>query len=837
MMYAKRKNSRLDRRQTDFGGTMISKTNLSFARAALQGLAVLALLIGATAAVSPSQALVTTPPPNDAFANAIKISGTLYSQSHSDINLASSDAATDPVLTCNGGGIGEESVWYTFTPPSGGQLNVNTTNSAYDTIITIFKDDLPSNPKTTLIELGCNDNANVSTATSALSIPLRGGTKYYIEVVRKTGGASSPPDALKFTFQWAARVIADEGLYDSTSQAPPFYYTPVGWTMFPVLPGITHNNNVSVGNNPGDAAAVYFDGDRVELCYVAGPDMGSLKVYLDDKLAGTINQGNSTYVYACQTLVYTKPPYPYYVDNVHKVTMRHGGPSGKKVNIDTVKVTAYNDVTSPHVITDLGPKAGTPPAGKLILQWKAPGDDGYYGRVARYEVRYVTDAVWVANGSPNPWNQATWDAGSPILGGLPSPLVGGSIQYMTISGLAPGVEYHFNVIGFDEAGNPVAGTGYSNDYHNHVSTWASGTNKPGMYDDRSTAWKWAGSWNNVASPDNYKDTLRVATKVDSAAQITFTGSQFRLYYNGGYDQGLMDVYLDGYYLTTIDQYTPLPHRLIYVSPMMMNGPHTVRLIMTTLRYINIDAIGVFAITDGGPPDPITNLVATSSVTTDGAVNLTWTATGDDPGGVGTAASYEVRYSTSPILTDLDWLAASIAPGLVPVPSVAGSAEAMTVTGLVPGVDYWFAIRATDDAAYSVLSNTDHDPAGVVPFAYAGPGAYQDTAPFPTWRYYGAWSIVSNVSASGGKYHSTNVGGSSAVFLFNGTGFTLTFTKGSSFGKLKVYVDGVLRGQIDQQNGSTLWKRTWTLSGLALGHHTVQFVATSKANIDAIKILP
>ena len=83
--------------------------------------------------------------------------------------------------------------------------------------------------------------------------------------------------------------------------------------------------------------------------------------------------------------------------------------------------------------------------------------------------------------------------------------------------------------------------------------------------------------------------------------------------------------------------------------------------------------------------------------------LTWAAPGDD-GSTGTAASYDVRYSTSAI-TEGNWASATQATG-EPTPSIAGSSESFTVTGLTPSTTYYFAIKTSDEASNtSALSNT------------------------------------------------------------------------------------------------------------------------------------
>jgi len=105
--------------------------------------------------------------------------------------------------------------------------------------------------------------------------------------------------------------------------------------------------------------------------------------------------------------------------------------------------------------------------------------------------------------------------------------------------------------------------------------------------------------------------------------------------------------------------------------------------------------------DTTPPAPVNDLSAQTG-TTLGSVDLRWTAPGDD-GDVGTATSYIVRYNTVEI-TDANWDASTDVDG-EPAPSVAGTSESMTVTGLTPGETYYFAIKTQDEVPNtSALSN-------------------------------------------------------------------------------------------------------------------------------------
>ena len=85
-----------------------------------------------------------------------------------------------------------------------------------------------------------------------------------------------------------------------------------------------------------------------------------------------------------------------------------------------------------------------------------------------------------------------------------------------------------------------------------------------------------------------------------------------------------------------------------------------------------------------------------------SVTLRWTAPGDD-GSVGTAAQYDVRYSTSAITAN-NWNSATQVTG-EPAPKVAGSAESFTINNLTANTTYYFAVKTADEATnWSGLSN-------------------------------------------------------------------------------------------------------------------------------------
>jgi hypothetical protein len=107
----------------------------------------------------------------------------------------------------------------------------------------------------------------------------------------------------------------------------------------------------------------------------------------------------------------------------------------------------------------------------------------------------------------------------------------------------------------------------------------------------------------------------------------------------------------------------------------------------------------FDIIDNVPP---ARPVLSQGTTGPTSIVVQWTAVGDD-GTLGTASSQELRYSSSNIVTDADFSAATLVTTGAPKP--AGGAESATLTGLAPGTNYYVALRVADSAGNAVRSAT------------------------------------------------------------------------------------------------------------------------------------
>lgn len=92
-----------------------------------------------------------------------------------------------------------------------------------------------------------------------------------------------------------------------------------------------------------------------------------------------------------------------------------------------------------------------------------------------------------------------------------------------------------------------------------------------------------------------------------------------------------------------------------------------------------------------------------------SITLDWTAPGDD-GNVGTATSYQGRWSTvrpdttSTTAMDTWWNGATVITGL-PTPTLAGTTQSVVVAGSFNPNTYYFVIRAADEVPnFSGYSN-------------------------------------------------------------------------------------------------------------------------------------
>ncbi len=179
--------------------------------------------------------------------------------------------------------------------------------------------------------------------------------------------------------------------------------------------------------------------------------------------------------------------------------------------------------------------------------------------------------------------------------------------------------------------------------------------------------------NTSATAAQFFFTTTSDTAWDAAKSVTFTTAA-----NGsGYTEYIVDMGANSHWTGTIKQ--------LRFDPFGATGTMNV-------DYIHVTNTGTSSGSDTTAPAAVTNLAVDSSASS--SVTLTWTAPGDD-GNTGTAASYDIRYSTSPITT-ANWASSTQATG-EPAPAAAGTNQSYTVSGLSADSTYYFAIKTSDEA--------------------------------------------------------------------------------------------------------------------------------------------
>jgi hypothetical protein len=360
---------------------------------------------------------------------------------------------------------------------------------------------------------------------------------------------------------------------------------------------------------------------------------------------------------------------------------------------NVVGKATLSESVAPSAIANLA--APTSTASSVSLTWTAPGDDGGTGTATTYDVRYSTSAITAGN-----WASATQATGEP------SPKAAGGSESFTISGLNSTTTYYFAVETADEVPNwssisnvvskatasettpPAAITnlGASNETSTSVTlSWTS----PGDDGSSGTATTYDIRYStSTITAANFAS----ATVVSGAPTPKVAGSAETFVVTGLATN-------TGYYFA------------VKTADEVPNGSTISNVVNRSTQF------------ETTPPSAIADLAAPSSG--QNSITLTWTAPGDDTTS-GTATSYDIRYSTSPI-TAGNWAAAIQLSG-EPSPKASGGSESLTITGLAMSTTYYFAIKTGDEVPnWSAISN-------VVSKATTGditaPAAVQDLSALP-----------------------------------------------------------------------------------------------------------
>lgn len=377
-----------------------------------------------------------------------------------------------------------------------------------------------------------------------------------------------------------------------------------------------------------------------------------------------------------------------------------------------LEIVTSGDTKAPNTITDLSAESTTY-ADKIDLSWTAPADDSSPYYASSYDVRYSTSPITEAN-----WASATQASGEP------TPAGAGLTENMTISGLSANTTYYFAVKSSDGASNV---SGLSN--VPFETSFANGT-KFNPSEDVFIAN--SSVINNSYIKIQNSATTRVGYLKFDVSGLSGTVTNVFLHLTNTSVTGTPEVRVyegtdtswtegtitsanapsEGSLLASYDNALTNPDSIrLDLGTSLVDGNGTYTLILKANKTngdeawfnsseaaSNLPELEI--VTDSTAPAALSGMTATTK--SNGSVNLSWTAPGDD-GSIGTASKYEVRYSTSTI-TAANWDQADRAVG-EPIPLLAGSTQAFRVNGLSPSTAYYFALKTIDDVGNaSSLSN-------------------------------------------------------------------------------------------------------------------------------------
>jgi hypothetical protein len=633
---------------------------------------------------------------------------------------------------------------------------------------------------------------------------VRPAYKYSVIVSPSIGGLSNTPGALS-----RGLTPAPAGKYDDTNPS----WTYIGTWSSSTYPNGPFNNTVHSTTAYNNSAKINIIGERFRLIYTKGPSQRNIDVYVDGSKVASINANNATTLWQ-QKWDYIIPSGP----GFHSLLFSHLGDNGlTSTQIDGIEVFTASDTTAPGTVSNLSATTGLV-SGSIILTWTAPGDDNNDGKATQYQVKYSLNPIT---------DTTTWNNAAAIKKNIPSPANAGTSQSAMIPDLSPGLTYYFAIRALDDQDNV-------GEMSNSPSASAKITDQ-GNYDDNDLntidySRAWTALYNSKAVNGTYHEAR--SAKQLPHAEVKFTGSRIRLSYASSPRYGRISVYIDGNFITAINQYSnKVQWQKNWTSPRLTNGIHKMRLVPIS-GIVNLDSIQIYGAPDTLPPAAIADLTAQPG-TAVGSVRLSFTAPGDDDM-TGTATSYQVRYSPSPITDQASWEHATLPSSAIPGPLAAGTSQSFELSGLMPNAAYYFAIRAMDEEEN--LAPLSNSPVAKVKAPGSNPiGDYEDGS--PAFKYSGRWTVSNHANASGGHMHVSRQTNDTAEFTFEGDQFNLKYTRGPGYGSMAVVVDGVLLATIKETSLPEQWQAIWTSPLLAYGSHTVRFVHSkgSMVNIDAIHI--
>ncbi len=153
--------------------------------------------------------VTVTGPPNDDFAARQTVSG-----ANGTVTGTNVDATAEVGEPDHAGQVATSSVWYHFTAPADGRLDLTTAGSAFDTTLGVYR----GSSLASLVEVASNDDADLGAGvfTSAVqAVPVKAGTSVEIAV----DGFDGASGAVQLGWTFTAGALDPTGTFAAVSPA------------------------------------------------------------------------------------------------------------------------------------------------------------------------------------------------------------------------------------------------------------------------------------------------------------------------------------------------------------------------------------------------------------------------------------------------------------------------------------------------------------------------------------------------------------------------------------------------------------------------------------------
>jgi len=348
----------------------------------------------------------------------------------------------------------------------------------------------------------------------------------------------------------------------------------------------------------------------------------------------------------------------------------------------------YYDLISPEPITDL---TTISTEYSITLQWTAPADPDPRANVSSYMIKSSLEEITDAN----------WDNAQNIIY-EPAPQSPSSLEELLLEFTEPSGLLYFAIRSLDAAGNI-----------SQLSNSASAEATTDITAPAEITDLMAGTPGNTTIP------LSWSAPGDNGIDGTASAYEIRFANNEITSANWTDA------VEYIQNITPHPAGTIENITITSLTPETEYFfalkaydeVNNSSNISNSASAITEAAADTEAPAPVNDLATSVN---DPDITISWTATGDD-GDTGTASEYILYYAQQE-LTEPDLETAEQIEGL-PYPAPAGTEQSFMIDFLEPGITWYFAITATDEAANT--SQISNNATAIIPLDNIPPAAIAD----------------------------------------------------------------------------------------------------------------